>query len=35
MRGLIAAVALLAGVQAIDPITIKGQKFFYKNGTQL
>ncbi|KAH7085351.1 Glucanosyltransferase-domain-containing protein [Paraphoma chrysanthemicola] len=35
MRGLFAAAALLAGVQAIDPIVIKGQKFFYKtNGTQ-
>ncbi|KAF1843659.1 carbohydrate-binding module family 43 protein [Cucurbitaria berberidis CBS 394.84] len=36
MRGLIAATALLAGVQAaVDPIVIKGQKFFYKtNGTQ-
>lgn len=36
MRGLIAVTALLAGVQAaVDPIVIKGQKFFYKtNGTQ-
>jgi hypothetical protein len=34
MRGLFTAFALLAGVQAIDPIVIKGQKFFYKNGTQ-
>jgi len=36
MRGLIAAAALLVGAQAaIDPIVIKGQKFFYKtNGTQ-
>jgi len=35
MKGLlIAATALIAGVQAIDPIVIKGQKFFYKNGTQ-
>ncbi|KAF2827231.1 1,3-beta-glucanosyltransferase gel4 precursor [Ophiobolus disseminans] len=34
MRGIVAAIALLAGVQALDPITIKGQKFFYKNGTQ-
>jgi hypothetical protein len=37
MRGLIATTALLAGVQAaIDPIVIKGQKFFHKNsGEQL
>jgi hypothetical protein len=36
MRGLFAAAALLVGAQAIDPIVIKGQKFFYKtNGTQL
>jgi len=36
MKGLFAATALLAGAQAaIDPIVIKGQKFFYKtNGTQ-
>ncbi|KAJ4982991.1 beta-glucanosyltransferase [Stagonosporopsis vannaccii] len=36
MRGLIAATALLAGVQAaVDPIVIKGSKFFFKsNGTQ-
>jgi len=35
MRGLFAAAALLVGAQAIDPIVIKGQKFFYKtNGTQ-
>jgi hypothetical protein len=36
MRGLIAAAALLVGAQAaVDPIVIKGQKFFYKsNGTQ-
>ncbi|KAJ4324902.1 hypothetical protein N0V94_000956 [Neodidymelliopsis sp. IMI 364377] len=36
MRGLIAATALLAGVHAaVDPIVIKGSKFFYKsNGTQ-
>ncbi|KAH8727037.1 1,3-beta-glucanosyltransferase gel4 precursor [Phaeosphaeriaceae sp. PMI808] len=35
MRGLFAAAALLVGAQAIDPIIIKGQKFFYKsNGTQ-
>ncbi|KAH7393835.1 Glucanosyltransferase-domain-containing protein [Phaeosphaeria sp. MPI-PUGE-AT-0046c] len=36
MKGLFAAAALLAGAQAaIDPIVIKGQKFFYKtNGTQ-
>ncbi|KAF2849402.1 carbohydrate-binding module family 43 protein [Plenodomus tracheiphilus IPT5] len=32
MRGLIATTALLAGVQAaIDPIVIKGQKFFHKS----
>lgn len=36
MRGIFAATALLAGVQAaVDPIVIKGSKFFYKgNGTQ-
>jgi hypothetical protein len=36
MRGLFAAAALLVGAQAaVDPIVIKGQKFFYKNnGTQ-
>jgi hypothetical protein len=36
MRGIFAAAALLAGAQAaVDPIVIKGQKFFYKsNGTQ-
>ncbi|KNG52697.1 carbohydrate-binding module family 43 protein [Stemphylium lycopersici] len=32
MRGVIATAALLAGVQAaVDPIVIKGQKFFQKN----
>ncbi|KAJ5033308.1 Glucanosyltransferase-domain-containing protein [Bipolaris maydis] len=32
MRGLIATTALLAGVQAaVDPIVIKGSKFFMKN----
>ncbi|EOA89605.1 hypothetical protein ACJQWK_02479 [Exserohilum turcicum] len=32
MRGIIATTALLAGVQAaVDPIVIKGQKFFQKN----
>lgn len=36
MRGIIAATVLLAGVHAaIDPIVIKGSKFFYKtSGTQ-
>ncbi|KAL5113938.1 hypothetical protein ACEQ8H_008187 [Pleosporales sp. CAS-2024a] len=35
MRGLFAAAALVAGAHAIDPIVIKGSKFFYKtNGTQ-
>ena len=36
--GLIAAASLLVGTQAadVDPIVIKGSKFFYKtNGTQL
>jgi hypothetical protein len=32
MRGVFATAALLAGVQAaVDPIVIKGQKFFHKN----
>ncbi|CAN9096318.1 unnamed protein product [Alternaria alternata] len=32
MRGIFATAALLAGVQAaVDPIVIKGQKFFHKN----
>jgi len=34
MKAFFAAAALLAGAQALDPIVIKGSKFFYKNGTQ-